>query len=421
MNVKIYPGKINNSIIVPPSKSDSHRAIICAALAHGKSTIKNVIYSDDINATINAMDILGAKIERKEDSLVIEGISNFQDWKHIEVDCQESGSTLRFVLPLFSLTGDEVTITGRPRLLERPLEIYQDIAAKQNILFVRGYDKITLNGKFKADDYVITGDISSQFITGLLLTLPLLDKDSSIKIIPPFESKSYVLMTIMTMKCFGVRVEYDNEYTFHIKGRQQYKPYDYVIEGDYSNSSSYAVLGALNQEVTITGLNLTSKQGDKVIFDIVKRFGAVVNEVKNGYKVTPGARQALEVDLQDCPDIGPSLMILLAFAEGDSHINNTHRLAVKETNRIITMVSNLQSFGVGIHANDNEIFIHGSSNYDGGATVPSFNDHRICMAMAVMATLVERPVTITNAECVKKSYPEFFDDLAKLGIKVEYL
>jgi len=421
MNVKIYPGTINNSISVPPSKSDSHRAIICAALAGGRSTIQNIIYSDDINATINAMEILGAKIEKKNDSIVIDGVTNFQNWKHLPIDCQESGSTLRFILPLFSLTGDEVTITGRARLLERPLDIYQDIAAKQGITFRRESDKIILIGKFKADNYIISGDISSQFITGLLLTLPLLDADSSITILPPFESRSYVLMTIQTMSLFGVNVEYDMNDTFHIKGKQHYSPCNYAVEGDYSNASSFAVLGALNNELKVLGLNHESKQGDKVIFDIVERFGATVSTIKNGYKIKPNKVQPIEVDLQDCPDIGPSLMVLLSFCEGDSHIINTHRLAVKETNRIITMVSNLQAFGVGIRANDNEIFIRGKDNYIGGVSVPSFNDHRICMAMAVMATLVDNPVIVKEAECVKKSYPDFFEDLKKIGIKVEYL
>ena len=282
MRARITPAKIDSgNITIPPSKSLAHRAIICACLAPGRSVISNIDYSVDIRATIEGMRHLGASIKEDKDTLFIDGIETFQ-YDGDVVNCHESGSTLRFFLPLFSLTGKRATFSGSKRLIERPQNVYEMLFQEQGIDFVRTYPNIIIDGRLKPGELTLKGNVSSQFITGLLFALPLLEADSKIHIEPPFESRSYVDLTIQMLKRFQIIVEYEDAYTLAITGNQQYPPPDVLVEGDYSQLVFWASLGVLNHSVETHGLDLHSLQGDKKTIDIFQSMNAGIKVLDDG-------------------------------------------------------------------------------------------------------------------------------------------
>lgn len=421
MKVKIHPSKAAGSVKIPPSKSMGHRAIICACLAGGTSRLTNVAFSDDIKATIAGMQQLEATIVQDGESLTITGIKGFSNFDGREVNCLESGSTLRFFVPIFSLCGKEVKFLGQNRLFKRPQKIYKDIFLDQGLLFKQTEKDLTIKGALKSGLYEIDGSVSSQFISGLMFTLPLLDGDSVIKITPPFESASYVKLTVEMLERYGIAVEFLDELTIKIKGNQNYTPADYEIEGDYSQLGFMAVLGAVNSDVTCTGMNTASNQGDKAVIDILNACGVMVDNLSDGFTVHAGAINATEIDLADCPDLGPILTVLAMYGKGDFRIYNAGRLKIKESDRGVAMQTELRKLGVQISCTDDEILITGGSNYSATEELYGHKDHRIVMSLAIAATMLQAPAVIDGAEAVSKSYPDFFQDLEKLNIEVEYL
>lgn len=421
MKIKIYPSKCSGEIKIPSSKSMGHRAIICASLANGKSIISNLDYSDDILATIDGMKKLGANIQCEKDRLIIEGIENFDSLKDKIIDCNESGSTLRFFIPIFSLTGDKISFTGRNRLLKRPQKIYEEIFKEQNLYYFQDEDKIEIKGKLKAKEYFIDGNISSQFISGLLFTLPLLEENSIININPPFESASYIDLTMEVLKEFGITINKVTPLRFEIQGGQKYIAKDYKVEGDFSQLAFFAVLGALNNNLKCIGIKHDSKQGDKAIIDILKKSGVKIEEIEEGYLIHKGKIKGCEIDLGDCPDLGPILNVLAMYGEGEFKIFNAGRLRLKESDRISAMEEELKKLGVEIETTEDEIKILGKENYLGDVEVFGHKDHRIVMSLAIAGTMLDKPIIIDGAEAVEKSYPKFFQDLESLNIKIEYL
>ena len=421
MKIKIYPSKCSGEIKIPSSKSMGHRAIICASLANGKSIISNLDYSDDILATIDGMRKLGANIQCEQDRLIIEGIENFDSLKDKIIDCNESGSTLRFFIPIFSLTGEKISFTGRNRLLKRPQKIYEEIFKEQNLYYFQDENKIEIKGKLKAKEYFIDGNISSQFISGLLFTLPLLEENSIININPPFESASYIDLTMEVLKEFGITINKVTPLRFEIQGGQKYIAKDYKVEGDFSQLAFFAVLGALNNDLKCIGVKHNSKQGDKAIIDILKKSGVKIEEIEEGYLIHKGKIKDCEIDLGDCPDLGPILNVLAMYGEGEFKIFNAGRLRLKESDRISAMEEELKKIGVEIEITEDEIKILGKKNYLGDIEVFGHKDHRIVMSLAIAGTMLDKPIIIDGAEAVEKSYPKFFQDLESLNIKVEYL
>ena len=421
MKIKIYPSKCSGEIKIPSSKSMGHRAIICASLANGKSIISNLDYSDDILATIDGMRKLGANIQCEKDRLIIEGIENFDSLKENIIDCNESGSTLRFFIPIFSLTGEKISFTGKNRLLKRPQKIYEEIFKEQNLYYFQDEDKIEIEGKIKAKEYFIDGNISSQFISGLLFTLPLLEESSIININPPFESASYIDLTMEVLKEFGITINKVTPLRLEIQGGQKYRAKDYKVEGDFSQLAFFAVLGALNNDLKCIGVKHNSKQGDKSIIDILKKSGVKIEEIEEGYLIHKGKIKDCEIDLGDCPDLGPILNVLAMYGEGEFKIFNAGRLRLKESDRISAMEEELKKLGVEIETTEDEIKILGKKNYLGNIEVFGHKDHRIVMSLAIVGTILEKPIIIDGAEAVEKSYPKFFQDLESLNIKVEYL
>lgn len=418
MIAKVFPGKCKNFVNIPPSKSMAHRSIICAALAKGKSRIDNVSYSQDILTTIEGMKALGANIIQHDTFIEVEGISDFDHMKTTDIFCNESGSTLRFFIPIFSLTNKRITFRGAGRLMERPQKVYEDLFHSLNLTFLQEDGTITIEGSIQSGNYTLAGDVSSQFISGLLFTLPLCKGNSTITIQKPFESRSYVILTMQMLEYFGIECEFQNDNTIYIKGNQSYHAGCYSIEGDYSQLAFFACLGALNQDLNITGVHHNSRQGDKVIMDILKQANVSYQEIPNGYCVHKSNVLASEIDLADCPDLGPILCVLAAFADGTTHIKNAERLRIKESDRIAAMEEELKKLGVEIHSTEGDIYITGQPTYAGGVTLDGHNDHRIVMAMAVASTLCQQSCTIVGAQAINKSYPQFFDDLKLVGIEV---
>ena len=420
MRARITPAKIDSgNITIPPSKSLAHRAIICACLAPGRSVISNIDYSVDIRATIEGMRHLGASIKEDKDTLFIDGIETFQ-YDGDVVNSHESGSTLRFFLPLFSLTGKRATFSGSKRLIERPQNVYEMLFQEQGIDFVRTYPNIIIDGRLKPGELTLKGNVSSQFITGLLFALPLLEADSKIHIEPPFESRSYVDLTIQMLKRFQIIVEYEDAYTLAIKGNQQYQPTDVLVEGDYSQLVFWASLGVLNHSVETHGLDLHSLQGDKKTIDIFQSMNAGIKVLDDGYQFCPGTLNGTVIDLNDCPDLGPMLFALATQANGKTTFQNAGRLRIKESDRIEAMETELKKLGCSISSTFGTVTITGPVKLQGNVTLHGHNDHRIVMALSILATIADEPITIDDAQAISKSYPGFFKDLASCGIFIEF-
>lgn len=420
MIATVYPSHCSGSVHIPPSKSMAHRAIICAALADGVSHLTNIDFSDDIRATIDGMRQLGAQIDTGADCVSIRGIRRFDQLNSQVIDCQESGSTLRFFIPLFSLCDQTVRFIGKGRLMQRPQDVYEELFARQGLQFTHDEQGIVISGALAPGRYEVDGSISSQFITGLLFTLPLLEEDSIIQIRPPFESRSYIDLTLEMLKKFGIRAVYEDALTLRIPGRQRYVPCDVRVEGDYSQLAFFAVLAAVQGDLAIHGVSGSSAQGDRQILSILHDFGASLQPLDDGFLIHRGSLKAAPVDLNDCPDLGPILFVLAAMAEGTTHISHAGRLRIKESDRIAAMEEELRKFGVRITSDEDNVWIEGQNTpYACEETLSGHNDHRVVMALCVMALCSSSVCTIEGAQAIRKSYPSFFDDVTAIHGKVE--
>lgn len=409
MDIRITPSPLSGSVEIPASKSVAHRLIIAAALADGRSVIDNVYPSKDILATIGAMKALGAGITLNGSRAVIDGITDPP--KRATVDCCESGSTLRFLIPVACALGVETTFVGSGRLPERPITPYLEELPKHGIEFdYSGTMPFTVRGKLTGGEFRIAGDISSQFITGLLLALPLVTGESRITLTSRLESKPYVDITRGCLERFGctVGVNADNG-GFELSGTKL-SPCSCAVEGDYSQAAFFIVANALGSNVNIGGLNVNSFQGDKKIVEICDKM--VYNE--------NGGLKPIDIDCSDIPDLVPILAVLGCFCEGRSYIRNAARLRIKECDRLAAVSESLNALGGRVTELPDELIIDGVGELAGG-TVPDYNDHRIPMAMAVAATRSRGEVTILGAQCVSKSYPDFFEVYRSLGGSFEEL
>ncbi len=419
MDVIITPNKLHGEVIIPPSKSLSHRAIIAASLASGKSKISNVLYSNDIKATINAMRACGAKIEEFEDYLIIEG-SNVIRKENI-IDANESGSTIRFMIPIALVANEEVTFIGHNHLVKRPLDTFLEIFDKQGIKYERGEDYLPLKvkGGLKSGEFTVRGDISSQFITGLLYALPLLEGDSIIHISTEMESKGYIDLTIDILKMFGIEIENRNYQEFYIKGNQKYKPCDYTIEGDYSQSAFFLVANALGADIKLKAMEEKSHQGDKKIIDDMKAFG-FDSKFSNGELILSGNEsQGAIIDFSQSPDLGPALTVLASLSKGRSEFINASRLRIKECDRITCMKEEINKLGGNVTELQDGMIIDGVDMLHGGV-VDSHNDHRVAMSLAMATLKMDGELKILNASSVSKSFPHFWKVFESLGGKIRY-
>lgn len=417
-SLKIIPSSLKGEVTIPPSKSISHRAIIAAGLADGVSQIENIIFSEDIQATCEGMEALGVEIKRKGRTLIIKGRKKLNPLKR-EIHCRESGSTLRFFIPLALLINEPITFLGEGRLKQRPLGPYLDIFQKQKIDYqYKDELPLTVKGLLRPDRFEIPGNISSQFITGLLFALPLLEGDSEIVIKGSLESKPYIDLTIDVLKQFSIQIENKVHEVFHIKGSQNYQPAYYQVEGDYSQAAFWIVAGLLGEEISCKNLKRNSLQGDRVILDIVKEMGGNLSEKDGKIIVKPSKTKGVQIDASQCPDIVPILAVLGALSEGKTEIIRAERLRIKESDRLKAIASELNQLGAEVYEQEDGLIIFGKDYLHGGI-VDSWNDHRIAMALAIASIRCREPVILTNSSTVKKSYPNFFEDFKKLGGKID--
>lgn len=389
---KIQKSNISGTVQVPPSKSAAHRALICSFLA-GDGNVSPLIDSKDMQATLGV-------------------ISALRDNKPI-ADCIESGSTLRFMIPVAAALGKTVKFVGRGKLPERPIGDYLRLLPEHGVKCdCTGTLPLTVSGKLMPGRFEIAGNVSSQYITGLLLALPILDGDSEIVLTTELHSKPYVDMTVKVMADFGVKIE-ERGNSYFIPGNQIYQKRDYTVEADWSQAAFFMVAGALFGDVILTGLDVNSTQGDKKIADILKKFGADVTVNNDRVVVKKSQLHGIEINATDIPDMVPSLAVAGIYASGKTVITGAQRLRYKESDRIESIVYNLKKLGAEIEETADGMEIIGGQLH--AANMKGFNDHRIVMAMTVAATGVDGLSTIDDAQSINKSYPDFFNDFNSIG------
>ena len=400
MIAKIERSKACGSVTVPPSKSVAHRLLISAALAEdGESEIFNLPDCDDVIATEAALTAFGASFEKKEGSLVVRGASMRSASVAKDIFCNESGSTLRFLIPLALLSGNSVTFTGAGKLMERPHKIYADIAKEKGFYYRQESGRITVKGPLPAGEYTLPGNVSSQFITGLLFALSTLDEDSRIVITENIESRSYIDLTVSARADFGVTVTWLDERTLYIKGAQKYCTRKITVEGDFSASAFIEAFNLFGGDAQVLGLSDSSLQGDRVYRELFPKLAG-------GYAT---------VDITNCPDLAPILFVIAAAKHG-AEFTGTARLRIKESDRAAVMAAELAKVGADVAVYDNRVVISKTALHPAKEMLLGHNDHRIVMALSVLLSTLGGE--ISDAKATSKSYPEFFEHLIKLGIKV---
>lgn len=419
--MKAVIGKRNGgeAVRIPSSKSLSHRALIAAALAHGTSRIRNLVYNNDTEATIRALQCLGAEFHKLPDgTLEVSGAPRPFHCDQEPVDCGESGSTLRFLIPIFSLCDNAVTFTGQGRLMDRPQTVYEELFQKQGLLFEPDDQYLRLKGPLCAGSYTVRGDISSQFITGLLFLFGVLEARCEINILEPYESRSYVGLTEDVLGKAGIVLS-DEDHRILISEQSSYRPFELDIDGDDSQGAFFAELALVsNRPVTVLGMRHESRQGDHAIVSLFEQAGGRSMAIDGGYRFEPGTRNGIRADLSDCPDLGPALFAMAAAMDADSVFTGCGRLRIKESDRIAAMQEELEKLGVSVCVEGDTVRIHGTESKQGGVALNGHNDHRIVMALAALGPSCSEPITILGVEAVRKSYPDFFQDLETAGVEV---
>lgn len=433
MRVKIEKSTAEGAVIAPPSKSLAHRLMIACALSQNGGKVVGISDSEDMAATLDCIKVLGIASQKNGDTVMFkrerentetdennsktQGFENDENSKFANgknnayavgdclknakvFDCRESGSTLRFFLPIAAAFFDKVVFVGSKRLLERGVEEYEKALGEKGVKVVCDGEKIVLSGRLGSGIYTLRGDVSSQYVSGLLFALPLLCGDSEIRVLPPVESRAYIDLTVDVLKKAGIEIAEKEENVFSIKGNQRYVGGEYVVEGDWSNGAMLLALNELGGNVEVVGLDENSVQGDKVCKTIFKE----LNENK------------AVIDLANCPDLAPIAFCMAAVKEGATFVG-TRRLKIKESDRAQAMAQELAKFGIDVEVRENEVVIHKNDIKTPDCAICGHNDHRIVMACSILLSTVGG--VIDGAEAVKKSFPNFFETIGKLGVKYE--
>lgn len=400
MRAHITPSSAIGDVYAPTSKSVAHRLLIAAALSKGKSVITGITKSEDVLATADCLRNLGATIEINDDTFTVYGVDINQTVPSDVLYCRESGSTLRFIIPIAAMSGAKVTLSGSEKLLSRPLGIYEKIFAERELLLKKIDNLLFINGPLPSGEYELDGNVSSQFISGLLFALPLTASNSTIRIAPPFASRAYVDLTIDALQKFDVNVYFENEFTIKIPGGQKYTATDTSVEGDYSGAAFLEALNLFGSKLNVIGLDENSKQGDKAYREFYKLL----------------CESSPEIDLENCPDLAP-ILFTVAAAHNGAKFTSTARLKIKESDRAHVMATELKKFGADIEVLENSVTVKKSTLHTPTEILCGHNDHRVVMSLSVLAT--KYGGIIDGAEAVSKSYPDFFADIKKAGIEVE--
>ena len=399
MTKRIIKSEAEGIINAPSSKSAAHRMLICASMCHDVSRIDNLPLCEDVLATIDCLRTLGVSIKLENKTAVVSGIDFTKAEPKMPLNCRESGSTLRFLIPIALLSGKEVEFIGSKKLLSRPMTVYENLAKEYGFSFRNDGERITVQGPIKAGEYFIDGGVSSQFITGLLLALSTLDGDSKIIVNKQIESRPYVDLTMSIMADMGVKVYLDTEWSFLIFGGQEYRQGNRRVEGDWSNAAFLEAFNHIGGSVKILGVGEESLQGDRICREYFDR-------LDRGY---------CELDISNCPDLGPILFTVAAAKNGAKFVG-TRRLRDKESDRICAMECELKKFGTELIIEDNSVTVIKKELHAPTERLYGHNDHRIVMSLAVLCTIFGGE--IEGCEAVSKSYPEFFKDIKTLGIQV---
>ena len=409
----ISPSVIRGTLTPPPSNSAAHRLLIAAALA-GEGRVRGLSLSADMEATLRAVRGLGVSVRLDGDAACFAPAPPSSSPSPLPVDCGESGSTLRFLIPLYAARGIPAVFTGHGRLPERPLGVYADCLPPHGVtLSAASGLPLTVTGRLTGGDFALPGDVSSQFITGLLFALPLCREDSRIRLTTPLESAGYVDMTLQVLRQAGIRVE-PLEDGWFIPGSQTYRPLDTAVESDWSQAAFLLAAGALGGEVTLTGLNPASAQGDREALSLFRRFGAAVEEAPGRIVCRKAPLHGIDIDAAQIPDLVPVLAVTAALADGVTHITGAARLRLKESDRLAAVADGIRRLGGRVEESPDSLTISGVSRLAGGRA-EGYNDHRIVMALSMAALGCEAPVTVTDAQSVAKSWPAFFEDYRAIG------
>jgi len=411
MEIRVTPAALSGTVAAIPSKSHLHRLLICAALADAPTRIIAAASSRDIEATVGCLNALGATIRREGDTLLVSPIGETPDCPLL--DCGESGSTLRFLLPVAAALCSKARFSGSGRLPERPIGHLLEELRRHGVNFSAERLPFTVSGRLTGGDYHLPGHVSSQYLTGLLLALPTCAADSRLRLTTALESSAYIDITLTALQRFCVRIDVQNG-AYLIPGRQAFRsPGRIAAEGDWSNAAFFLAAGALAREVAVSGLDPASPQGDRRIVEILKNLGAKVSVCGHSVAVGPAELRGAVIDISPVPDLLPALAVLVAFASGETRFINGARLRLKESDRLAATAGLIRALGGSAEERGEELIVQGQGLQ--GGVAESCNDHRIVMAAALAAVGCVRPVIIRGAEAVAKSYPHFFDDYRSLG------
>jgi len=414
MDIKIFPGALSGEIEAITSKSAAHRALICAALCEDRTKVVIKDTSNDIESTISCLSAMGANIiaGREENYCLIKGISHGKNEPLI--NCGESGSTFRFLLPAAVHLCVRAQFKGEARLPERPVSHLLGALRSGGAEFSADRLPFSVSGALKSGEYSLPGNISSQFVSGLLFVLPLLDGDSVITLTSTLESAAYIDMTVNMLRRFGIEIDIDVN-SYKIKGNQKYKSPEVIeVENDWSNAAFFLTAGAIGEPVALKGLDMDSAQGDRKIVDLLKQFGAKIEVKKDSVKISPNELHGIDIDVCEIPDLLPVLAVAGAFARGKTTLYNAARLRLKESDRLSSVYEMLNGLGARVEEKPDRLVITGGKKLRGGI-VDSKADHRIPMSAAVCACFCGNETLIKGAEAVNKSYPRFFEDFTGLG------
>ena len=423
MPVTLFPTHLGGSIAAPASKSEAHRRMICAGLSGCETMLDGFMESEDMAATRRCLKALGAEMTINGEKLTIRGAS-CRVFGTPAMDCGESGSTLRFFVPIAMARANGGVFQMRGRLSQRPMDVYRDLFVPQGASWrmgvgADGVAELHVLGRLACGNYELPGNVSSQFVSGLLFALPLLERESTLTVLPPVESAGYIAMTLEALRDSGITVEEIAPFSWRIPGNQQYKPQSGRISADYSQAAVLLCAAALGHDITVTGLCANTTQGDRIVLDHLRTMGAVVTETEQGITVDGSARHGATLDMRSCPDIAPILALCCQLTEGESRLTGCGRLRLKESDRLQATVDILNALGGNARIDGDDIVIMGVKQLKGGVTVDTVKDHRMVMLASIAALHADAPVTLNEIDSIRKSWPEYFAAYQALGGRIE--
>lgn len=417
-----FPSCLSGMTAAPASKSEAHRRMICAGLSRRESVLSGFMDSADMEATSRCLEALGAVLKCQNNTLTIQGFVEKPELLPV-FDCGESGSTLRFFVPIaMALTGGGI-FRMYGRLGQRPMDVYRELFVPRGVLWhmgegADGAAELTVSGQLHPGSYVIQGDVSSQFVSGLLFALPLLQGDSTLTVLPPVESAGYINMTIKALQDSGIHLEETEPFSWRIPGFQQYCSVSGYLHGDWSQAAVLLCAGALGADVTVSHLCTDTMQGDVAVLKHLQALGAEVHQDAQGIRVTRGTPKSAVLDMHDCPDIAPILALVCQMVPGDSRLTGCRRLRLKECDRLAATVELLNTLGGRCEEEGDDIVVHGVTQLKGG-TLKDYNDHRMVMLASIAALVSQEPVTVPGVQALNKSWPGYLTVYRDLGGRVE--